>query len=122
VLGAPEPRRLTVRAEAARDMQIMLKPFTHQGHGFAPYVMDFKAYLEALAEDDTLSKKARQIMDGLKLLGWGNLSDAPVDAMPAVEPMDRELTQAEMAARLGIYQLRHFRRARVKFVPRATYL
>lgn len=77
----------------------------HQGHGFAPYVMDFKGCLEASAEDDTLSKKARQILDGLKLFEWGNLSDAPVDAMPAVEPTDpqpRALTQAEIAARLGI--------------------
>ena len=77
----------------------------HQAHGFAPYVMDFKGSLEASAEDDTLSKRARQILDGLKLLEWGNLSDAPVDGMPAVEPTDpqpRELTQAEIAARLRI--------------------
>ena len=77
----------------------------HQGHAFAPYVMDFKGCLEASAEDDTLSKKARQIMDGLKLFEWGNFSDAPVDPMPAVErtdPQPRDLTQAEIAARLGI--------------------
>jgi hypothetical protein len=44
-------------------------------------------------------------MDGLKLVEWGNLSDAPVDVMPAIEPTDpqpRELSQAEIAARLGI--------------------
>jgi hypothetical protein len=76
-----------------------------RAHGSAPYVMDFKGSLEASAEDDTLSKTARRIMDRLKLLEWGNLSDAPVDAMPAVEPTDpqpREFTHAEIAARMGI--------------------
>ena len=44
-------------------------------------------------------------MDGLKLLEWGNLSDAPMDGMPAVAPTDpkpREFTHAEIAARMGI--------------------
>lgn len=84
-------------AEVAKDF--------HRAHGFAPYVMDFKGALQASAEDDTLSRNARRIMDGLKLLEWGNLNDAPVDAMPVVEgtdPQPRELKQAEIAARMGI--------------------